>query len=261
MSKSAPLRTPRNGQAADAVARPAPAYLRVQTRRAFEEVAAQIRELIASGALGPGDRLPPERELAEQFDLSRNTVREALRALEMAGLLELRKGAQGGAFVRQGRGDAVVTGFSDLFRLGMFKPEHLKEARLLVSVAVTRSACQRATDEDIATLRRNQEASEAAVREGNTEERVRLGLEFHRLLARASGNPIMVVLMDSLMAVQAQLLQLLGPSPDDLVMPSRRRILKYVAARDEEKAVAEMERNINALHVRYSGGRAIAVNR
>ena len=74
------------------------AYSPVQTRRAFEEVASQIREQLTKGALKPGDRLPSERELAEQFGLSRNTVREALRSLEMSGILEFRKGATGGAF-------------------------------------------------------------------------------------------------------------------------------------------------------------------
>jgi len=231
--------------------RPPQAYVKVQTRRAFEEVALQIRSQLASGALLPGDCLPSERELAEQFHLSRNTVREALRSLEMAGILEFRKGMYGGAFVREGHGDAVVAGFSDLFRLGMFEPKHLKEARTLVSVAATRSACHRATPQDLIQLKRNLEAGEAAVERGDTAERVRLGLEFHRLLAKASGNPIMIILMDALMAIQSQLIELLGPSPDDMVMPARRRIYEHVAARNEEKAVKEMQRNIEILHKRY----------
>lgn len=234
--------------------RPAPAYRRVQTLRAFEEVALQIRQQLASGALVPGDRLPPERELAEQFQLSRNTVREALRSLEMAGILEFRKGAHGGAFVREGRADAVVTGFSDLFRLGMFKALHLKEARLLVSVAIARAACRLATVEDLEKLRLNVEAAEAAIARRDTAERVRLGLDFHRLLALASGNPIMVILVDSLMAVQLQLVDLLGPSPDALIMPSRRRIYELIARRDEDAAALEMQRNIEALHERYIAG-------
>ena len=227
-------------------------YKRIQTRRAFEEVASQIRDQLSSGALVPGDRLPPERELARQFDLSRNTVREALRSLEMAGILEFRKGMHGGAFVREGHGSAVIAGFTDLFRLGMFEPEHLKEARLLVGMAVTRAACRRATEGDIAALRANLEASDAAVREGRTAERMRLGLEFHRQLAKGSGNPIYMVLTDALMEVQAELIELglLSPTPNELVMPSRHRITEYVAARDEEKAVAEMERNINNLQLR-----------
>lgn len=80
----------------DASDKPKATYAPVHTRRAFEEVTDQIRGQIARGALGPGDRLPSERDLAEQFSLSRNTVREALRALEIAGILELKKGPPAG---------------------------------------------------------------------------------------------------------------------------------------------------------------------
>jgi GntR family transcriptional repressor for pyruvate dehydrogenase complex len=236
--------------------RPPQAYIRIQTRRALDEVVLQIREQLARGALVPGDRLPSERELAAQFQLSRNTVREALRLLEMSGLLEFRKGIHGGAFVREAHGGAVVAGFSDLFRLGMFQPKHLKDARLLISVHVIREACKRATPADLAELQRNLELGEAAVARGDTSERVRLGLEFHCLLAKASANPIMIILMESLMAVQRQLIELLGPSPDVLVMPARRRIFKYLAARDEKNAVLEMERNIAALDKRYLSSRS-----
>jgi len=240
--------------------RPAPMYKRIQTRRAFEEVASQIRDQLSRGALVPGDRLPPERELARQFSLSRNTVREALRSLEMAGILEFRKGMHGGAFVREGHGSAVIAGFADLFRLGMFEPGHLKEARLLVGMAVTRAACRRATGDDITALRANLDASDTAVREGRTAERMRLGLEFHRQLAKASGNPIFMVLTDALMEVQAQLIELglLSPTPNELVMPSRHRITDYVAARDEARAVAEMERNIDNLQLRQLDTRRAA---
>jgi DNA-binding FadR family transcriptional regulator len=232
-------------------ARPAPAYAPVQTRRAFEAVADQIRGQLTSGALQPGDRLPPERELAEQFSLSRNTVREALRSLEMAGVLEFRKGATGGAFVREGQGDAVIAGFSDLFRLGAIRPADLTEARLIVSVAATRLACQRGTEEDFETLRENFRLSELAVAKGDVQERVRINLDFHRLLARTARNPVLVILTDALVEIHEQLLQVVSPLPDSAVMPSRRRLLKYLAARDEEKAAAEMETHLKALQRHY----------
>ena len=72
-------------------------FSRIRNLRAFEEIADQIRKEISDRRLRAGDRLPPERELAEQFGVSRNTLREALRSLENAGLLRLQKGATGGA--------------------------------------------------------------------------------------------------------------------------------------------------------------------
>jgi GntR family transcriptional regulator, transcriptional repressor for pyruvate dehydrogenase complex len=234
-----------------ASARPTPAYSPVQTRRAFEAVADQIRSQLASGALQPGDRLPSERDLAESFDLSRNTVREALRSLEIAGVLEFRKGATGGAFVREGQGDAVIAGFSDLFRLGAIKPADLTEARLIVSVAAARFACLRANEEDLEAMKENVRESEAAVAQGDVRERVRINLEFHRLLARAARNPVIVILTDALVEIHEQLLEVLAPLPDSAVMPSRKRLLKHLIARDEEKAVAEMETHLKALQKHY----------
>lgn len=231
--------------------RPAPAYAPVQTRRAFEAVADQIREQLQSGALQPGDRLPPERDLAEQFSLSRNTVREALRSLEMAGVLEFRKGATGGAFVREGHGDAVIAGFADLFRLGAIQPADLTEARLIVGVAATRLACERGTEEDFAALRENVRESELAVANGDVQQRLRINLEFHRLVARAARNPVLVILTDALIEIHEQMLELVSPAPDSAVMPSRRRLLKYFAARDEEKAAAEMETHLRSLQKHY----------
>lgn len=237
--------------ASPATARPAPAYAPVQTRRAFEAVADQIRNQLTSGALQPGDRLPSERELAESFSLSRNTVREALRSLENAGVLEFRKGATGGAFVREGQGDAVIAGFSDLFRLGAIKPADLTEARLIVSVAATRFACQRGKDDDFELLRENIRQSEQAVAQGDVKERVRINLEFHRLLARAARNPVLIILTDALVQIQEQLLEVLTPLPDSSVMPSRKRLLKYLIARDEDKAAAEMETHLKTLQKHY----------
>jgi DNA-binding FadR family transcriptional regulator len=231
--------------------RPPVSYTRVQTRRAFEEVTGQIRGQIARGALRPGDRLPSERELADQFSLSRNTVREALRALEISGMLELRKGAAGGAFVRDGQGDAVISSFADLFYLGKIQPAHLTEARLIVAVSVTRLACQRASEDDMVALAANVKASLEAVERGDLDERTKINLEFHRLLARSTANPVLIIITDALVQIQQQMLEVQAPAPNSAVMPSRQRLLGYLQARDEDMAAQEMESNLRALQQHY----------
>src|SRR5258708_13175043 len=77
----------------------APQFRPIHTRRGFEEICERIREQLALGALKPGDKLPPERDLAQQLGVSRNVLREALRSLELAGALRLQKGVKGGAFI------------------------------------------------------------------------------------------------------------------------------------------------------------------
>jgi GntR family transcriptional repressor for pyruvate dehydrogenase complex len=137
-------------------------FRRIHTPRAFEEIADQIRSELADRRLRAGDRLPPERVLAEQFGVSRNTLREALRSLENAGMLRLQKGATGGAFVRESTGDAIITGLRDMFHLGAIAPEHLTEARVLIESIAVRAACERATADDIDALKANVAAAESA---------------------------------------------------------------------------------------------------
>lgn len=216
------------------------AFKPIEGRRAFEEIAAQIRGELARQRLRAGDRLPAERQLAEQFHVSRNTLREALRSLEIAGLLELKKGAAGGAFIREGGGDAAVAGLADLYHLGAIRPQHLTEARIVIGTEVARLACARRTNEDLAALTANVEAAEAATAAGDVERRAEVNYEFHRLLARAARNPVLTVITDALMEMTRHFVDRVGYMPNRYVMPSRRRLLAHLRAKDGEAAAAEM---------------------
>jgi GntR family transcriptional regulator, transcriptional repressor for pyruvate dehydrogenase complex len=239
---------PRSGAPARAQVRFRP----VRTARAFEGIADQIRHQMAAGRLRVGDRLPPERELAEQFGVSRNTLREALRSLENAGLLRLQKGAWGGAFVRESSGDAVVAGFRDMFQLGAIAPEHLTEARVMIESIVVRVACERATSADIAALNANLAAAAKAARgKADFYDQAAIHLDFHRILARVTKNPVMVIVMESLLDVMQHFIRAIGQTRNPWVLPSRRRFMKQFAARDGDAAVAEMERHLERLNRHY----------
>src|SRR5438552_1106228 len=116
-------------------------------------LAAQIRTAIGTGQLKEGSRLPPERELAEQFGVSRVTVRDALRALEAMGLIEVRVGARGGAFVTVPSGSVMGQTMSDMMMMQALSPDDIVEARLVVELGTVTLACGRATEEDLAGLR------------------------------------------------------------------------------------------------------------
>src|SRR3954447_11808175 len=126
----------------------------VTVARASSSIADQIRGAILGGKLSEGQRLAPERELAEQFGVSRVTVRDALRALEAMGLIEVRVGARGGAFVTAPTGSVVAQTMSDMMLMSAVTPEDVVEARLVVELGIVTLACARATDEDLARLRR-----------------------------------------------------------------------------------------------------------
>jgi DNA-binding FadR family transcriptional regulator len=224
----------------------------IKTPRAFEEIAAQIRSELSSRRLRPGDRLPAERVLAEQFGVSRNTLREALRSLENSGLLRLQKGAAGGAFVRESTGDAIVTGLRDMFHLGAIQPEHLTEARVLIESIAVRAACERATSEDLEALKANIAAAEQAEREKlHFYDQAAIHLDFHRILARATKNPVMVIVMEALLDVMAHFIRAIGPMRKPWVLPSRRRFIKHFEARDSDAAVIEMEQHLERLNRYY----------
>ncbi len=220
--------------------------------RAFEEIAGQIRRELTERRLRPGDRLPAERLLAAQFGVSRNTLREALRSLENSGLLRLRKGAAGGAFVSEGNGHAVVTGLHDMFRLGSIQPEELTEARVLIESIAVRMACERATADDIAALKQNIAAAERAVRERvDFYDLAAIHLEFHRILALATHNPVMVIVMQALIDVMQHFIRTIGQSKAAWVLPARRRFIKHLEAGDVDAAMAEMKQQLERLNGHY----------
>lgn len=224
----------------------------IRTARAFEEIADQIRRELADRRLRAGDRLPPERTLAEQFGVSRNTLREALRSLENAGLLRLQKGATGGAFVRESTGDAIVTGLRDMFHLGAIAPEHLTEARVLIESIAVRAACERATAEDIEALKANIAAAESAARaKTDFYAQAAIHLDFHRIIARATKNPVMVIVMEALIDVMQHFIQAIGQTRNPWVLPSRRRFMKHFEAGDCDAAVTEMEQHLERLNRHY----------
>jgi GntR family transcriptional regulator, transcriptional repressor for pyruvate dehydrogenase complex len=228
------------------------AFRRIKTTRAFEEIADQIRNELSTRRLRAGDRLPPERALAEQFGVSRNTLREALRSLENAGLLRLQKGAAGGAFVRESTGEAIVTGLRDMFHLGAIQPEHLTEARVMIESIVVRTACERAEAEDLAALNANIEAAEQAARDKvSFYEQAAIHLDFHRVLARATKNPVMVIVMEALIDVMLHFIGEIGQQRNSWVLPSRRRFMKHFAAAEVDAAVTEMGQLLERLNRYY----------
>jgi GntR family transcriptional regulator, transcriptional repressor for pyruvate dehydrogenase complex len=154
--------------------------------RASSSIADQIRQAIVTGRLAQGERLPPERELAEQFGVSRVTVRDALRALEAMGLIEVRVGARGGAFATVPSGSIVGQTMSDMMMMSAVTPEDIVEARLVVELGTVTLACARATDEDIAQLRDLSERSRTALA-AKTYTR-ELSWDFHALVAQAAHN-------------------------------------------------------------------------
>ena len=190
---SPPVQVPAPGQV------PAPAqaglFSRVSVGRISEIIVEQIRLLMRQGQLKPGDRLPPERDLCERFGVSRVTVREALRMLESSGLVEIRVGARGGAFVTVPSSDRVGEGLADLLTLSVISAADVTEVRMILETGIVPLVCERATEEDLADLESICARSEAAITAGDYS--MDLSLEFHIRVAQATHNPAVVMLIES----------------------------------------------------------------
>jgi GntR family transcriptional regulator, transcriptional repressor for pyruvate dehydrogenase complex len=174
----------------------------VLTRRTFEEAVEQIAERIALGELAPGDQLPSERALAQQMEISRPTVREALKVLAHAGVLEVRPGSAGGAFVTSEFVPREALRRHRELRVG--EVAGVLEARRLLEPRVAQLAALNGRDEDFSSMQRTIDR-QAAIADAPgrflaSEDRfLALDLQFHLGIARATGNSTVVGLMRTLL--------------------------------------------------------------
>jgi DNA-binding FadR family transcriptional regulator len=223
-------------------------FAALKSRRVFEEICDRIRTELNVGTLGPGDKLPPERELAKQFGSSRAAVREALRSLEIAGVVELRKGVKGGAFIRTGDPTIVTGMMQDMVSLGRVSLDSLTEARILIQDSVVRIAAQRATEEDFIRLEENIRQAEALTASGSYNERLHVFADFYVLICQATRNEVLSFVTDALTGVVRSVLMRVMPKPRMDTLAFQRELLALLRARDPDRAAALMSEHLRALH-------------
>jgi GntR family transcriptional repressor for pyruvate dehydrogenase complex len=167
----------------------------VSTGRVSGEIVSRIKGAIRAGELAPGDQLPAERDLTKQLGVSRVSVRDALRMLEANGLIEVRVGARGGAFVTAPAPQLVGEGLSDMLLLADVDAAHVTEVRMIFELGLLDLACMRATEDDVAGLH---EACDRADAAGVYDPA--LSAEFHAQLARCTHNDALVLFAEALRA-------------------------------------------------------------
>jgi GntR family transcriptional repressor for pyruvate dehydrogenase complex len=173
-------------------------YKLVRTSRLYEQIVQQVEESIQKGNLKTGDKLPAERDLAEQFGVSRTAVREAVKALREKGLVE--------AF--PGRGTFIMESTSHTMRLSLDRmlktspgegSKYLAEVREIIEPEIAAMAATRAEADDLATMRESVTVMDDAKKE--PEAYIEADLDFHLALAEAAGNPIILSLIDSIVGL------------------------------------------------------------
>jgi len=241
-----------------AVSTPAPNLFEQVARepRLSDKVAGMMLETILSRRLNVGDRLPSERELGEQFGVSRTVVREAVRELVAKGVIEVRSGS--GLRVAAVAASAVSESMSLFLRGGTLDFEKVHEVRRVLEVHIAGLAAERAHPEDVAALRAVHERMQAE--SGDVEAAALDDLEFHRVIARATHNELYLVLLDSIGGSQIDIRrENLGSGSAPATLEQHAQVLDGIAAHDQERAREAMAAHLDGVAAwwRAHGGHAL----
>ncbi len=223
----------------------------IKSTRIYEEIVRQVKQMIAEGRLKSGDRLPPERELAEKFVVSRTSVREALRALESLGLIEIRPGE--GTFVRQVSIDVLVEPLALLMTSQREALGELFEARRLLEPALAALAATRVTRDEIQEMDRILEEQAKEIAAGKTG--LAQDAAFHGAIGAAAHNRAITRIAHAVMDLLTQSREesLNTPGRPTQSHQDHRRILAAITARDERAARQAMLEHLEAVELLVLG--------
>jgi GntR family transcriptional repressor for pyruvate dehydrogenase complex len=234
-----------------------------KAKRTFHAIAEELRATIHRGELTPGDKLPAERDLGEQFGVSRLVIREALRCLEQEGLIWVKRGHGGGSFVARPNTRPVQDSLVAMLRTGQISMDDLAEARSIYEPEVARLAALRVNAEELGRIAEVVSRQEAALRAGGHQEE--FDLMFHRLVAEATKNPVLVTAMNSIVnTLLPEVRELnLDRSVQKSIVDFHQKIYQALKARDPERAynlmaehVVDVQKRLAKLEAVYRSRRA-----
>jgi DNA-binding FadR family transcriptional regulator len=218
----------------------------VDSVSAAEQIAEQLRTAMIEGALTPGDRLPPEPELATGFGVSRSTVREAMKILRGQGVVDTARGARGGHFVRHPKTLDIAESLGETyclwFDIGDISVAEVDEAREVVERACVRLAAKRRTEDDLDVIKRVLEA--ASDPDLALDEFLSLEVEFHRAIANAARNRLLNLPMQAIHIVRPRTNRLLKTHDRQKVLGQHRALAEAIESGDADLAERRLEQHI-----------------
>src|SRR5260370_22438741 len=220
-------------------------YTPIQSVRVFEQVAVQIEKRILDGELPSGDRLPTERELAEQFQVSRTAVREAMKILAQKGLVDMRPGR--GTIVIDGSHEAMQDSIGLAMKLKLGEvggSDNLVEVREILETEIAALAAARATEKEIAAMREAVKVMDESLNDANAF--IAADNNFHEALAQATQNTLILILVNSIVNLLSEQRKQVfetecGPQRGQF---HHRRILQRILHRDPEAPHAAMHAHL-----------------
>jgi GntR family transcriptional repressor for pyruvate dehydrogenase complex len=217
----------------------------VKKIRLYESIVQQIQNLINEGHLQPGQKLPPERELAEDLGVSRTSIREALRALEMMGYLESKVGVGGGTYIKEITLDKMISPFSKVLLKNDDFIFELLEIRLFLEIETVRLAALRRNEEDIENMKKAIEQMEQEIESG--ESGFNGDNAFHHAISNAADNRVLqqfVNMCGNLLEVEREAHLNNRDGESEKALGQHKKILEAIRNEDEEEAQKIMRNHI-----------------
>jgi len=218
----------------------------VKSNKVSEHITEQIRKAIFAGSLKPGDKLPPERELMKNFKVSKATLREAMRSLEVLGFLEIRKGVSGGAFVTEVDMKTARDSFTNFLLFKNLSLSNLSEVRLILEPYIAEKAALAITEEDLKGLEKLNKECEYILKKNIPIESRKNEIEYHRTIGSVSGNPILMFILDFVENLLIDTKEILQPGNEfsQKVLNAHKRIYKALRERNPKKTREEMIKHV-----------------
>ena len=217
----------------------------VKISRISHNIVDQIRNAIMSGEIGVGERLPSENDLAKHFGVSKSSLREAYRVLEAYGMLDIRQGMAGGAFVKQVDSEIVREGLANYLFFRNPSLEEYTQARTFIEPQIVRICAEKITEEEIRELEEN--VAEMEKEPDGEIFNSDLDIAFHKKLVDIAGNAILSVVVESIQTALIRLKRIMQTDQEflDMVCGGHREIIDALRDRDCERARQCMLNHIN----------------
>ncbi len=225
----------------------------IQRRKLSQQVYDRLMELISGGRIAPGEQLPSERDLMERYGVGRPAVREALQALERAGIITITHGERARVAVPtiESLVAQIAGGAQHLLRTQPGSLDHLKEARLFLESGLARLAATRADEAGLRELKARLDEHRRSRR--RLEEFVGRDIAFHRQIAALTGNPIYTATLEAMLTWLSAYYRTLvrAPGAEGLTLAEHQRIYEAIAARDPAAAEAAMRDHLTRANTLY----------
>jgi DNA-binding FadR family transcriptional regulator len=220
----------------------AKSVFKVVTRRSVsEDVVQQIKKSIIEGIFKPGEKLPPERYLRKMFNVSRGSLREALKSLERMGFVVIKTGVSGGTYVTDKAARSISVNLYDIIRMNRIGLRELLETRKIIEPGIAALAAEKRTKEDVKRLEGLNALREKAIKADKIP--IVVSIDWHQAVAMASGNQLLCLVIDAIAMALNDEFKKISLSMEDhrVILDYHKKITSFIKNGDS-KAASELMR-------------------